>query len=243
MENDILIVLSTFFVISIIEFFVTKTNTPTMNQRALNIVAAVIYIVGGAQLFSLVMSLFPKMVYRTSEIANPIVYTVVLLFTADFLYYFYHRLQHKNKWLWQIHKFHHTDPNMSILTSHRTNVLEQILQELFINIPAFLILGHNTKAGIYSYIIFRFVLYFSHCNINLSFGKFSYLFISPGLHRVHHSKNPEHHHKNFAQAFPIFDILFNTYLSPKDLENIETGISEKCDLKDQAKSMLWPLWR
>lgn len=43
------------------------------------------------------------------------------------------------------------------------------------------------------------------------------------LHRVHHSIKQEHQDQNFAQFFPVIDIIFGTYHHPKRNEFPETG--------------------
>ena len=44
------------------------------------------------------------------------------------------------------------------------------------------------------------------------------------MHRLHHSTDPAHHDRNFADALPIFDIVFGTYQAPKKDEFPETGL-------------------
>ena len=38
-------------------------------------------------------------------------------------------------------------------------------------------------------------------------------FISPDVHRVHHSDRPEHYDSNFGDLFPWWDRLFGTYVA------------------------------
>jgi sterol desaturase/sphingolipid hydroxylase (fatty acid hydroxylase superfamily) len=64
--------------------------------------------------------------------------------------------------------------------------------------------------------LFSFHQLFLHANINLSFGKLDYVIMSPALHRVHHSQLKEHFGKNLAATWPIFDIVFGTFVpAPK----------------------------
>jgi sterol desaturase/sphingolipid hydroxylase (fatty acid hydroxylase superfamily) len=53
-----------------------------------------------------------------------------------------------------------------------------------------------------------------HMNVNLDFGRFNVLTVSPNMHRLHHSSLPEHQDKNFAAIFTIFDRIFGTYMAP-----------------------------
>lgn len=50
------------------------------------------------------------------------------------------------------------------------------------------------------------------------------LLVTPQVHRIHHSRDPGHYNRNFADAFPLFDILFGTYHKPAAEEFPETGL-------------------
>jgi sterol desaturase/sphingolipid hydroxylase (fatty acid hydroxylase superfamily) len=44
------------------------------------------------------------------------------------------------------------------------------------------------------------------------------------VHRIHHAVDPTFHNKNFADALPIFDIIFGTYHRPAKDEFPGTGL-------------------
>ena len=46
--------------------------------------------------------------------------------------------------------------------------------------------------------------------------------MSPSLHLLHHSNNPEHYECNFSMVFPFWDTLFGTYIG-EDRVNEITG--------------------
>ena len=45
--------------------------------------------------------------------------------------------------------------------------------------------------------------------------------MSPTLHLLHHSANPEHFDKNFGQFITLWDKFFGTYLDESNLKNIK----------------------
>jgi sterol desaturase/sphingolipid hydroxylase (fatty acid hydroxylase superfamily) len=58
---------------------------------------------------------------------------------------------------------------------------------------------------------------FSHANVRIVFGRWlNRVFVGPAFHRLHHMRSdparPGLHRCNFAQAFPLWDILFGTAL-------------------------------
>jgi sterol desaturase/sphingolipid hydroxylase (fatty acid hydroxylase superfamily) len=82
--------------------------------------------------------------------------------------------------------------------------------------------------------------YFIHLNLRLPMGPLTPVFTGPQLHRLHHSIKPEHTDVNFAAFFPIWDILFGTYVPPKRDEWPATGLHDGEDLNHPGRAMLSP---
>jgi sterol desaturase/sphingolipid hydroxylase (fatty acid hydroxylase superfamily) len=52
----------------------------------------------------------------------------------------------------------------------------------------------------------------NHTDFDWTYGRIGrWLVMSPGLHKVHHSNNPEHFNKNLGNLFMIWDRIFGTY--------------------------------
>lgn len=230
-----------FFAILLIEFIFTNSYKKINRSNIIvNFVAMLIFILVGNYLSQLSGHNF-GLETTSSYIKNPIIYCILFTFLHDLIYYFYHRVQHGNGLLWKIHQFHHTDPDLNITSSHRTNFLESTLQRILIFIPAIAVLKVNIEGLIYSYFVIKFFLFFTHARLNIHLGPLNKLLASPLYHRIHHSKKQEHHNKNFAQQYSIIDYLFGTYFCPAKIRNIETGV-DKCDsLQEQIRPMFWPL--
>jgi sterol desaturase/sphingolipid hydroxylase (fatty acid hydroxylase superfamily) len=143
----------------------------------------------------------------------------------DFFQYWKHRLEHVNQVLWQQHLLHHCDEHMNVTTAARQHFLENFLSPIFVTIPiAILFKMPPITIALLSLIPYAW-LYVSHANINLGFGSFWWLLVSPNYHRVHHSLVPEHIDKNFAAWFPIWDIIFGTACVPRWRECPSTGVA------------------
>jgi sterol desaturase/sphingolipid hydroxylase (fatty acid hydroxylase superfamily) len=82
---------------------------------------------------------------------------------------------------------------------------------------------------------------FFHANLKVGFGRASPFFVSPQLHRIHHSRLPEHHDKNYAGYFPILDVIFGTYYHPGGDEYPPTGVLGESDVKSFRESLFFPL--
>ncbi len=148
----------------------------------------------------------------------------ISMFITDFFYYWFHRWQHQNRFLWQEHLLHHSDVAFNVTTANRTHFLEQLFHPLFVALPLTVLFNFPTSSvAVLSW--FPTVWgYVNHMNIRVSFGPLWWLFVSPQFHRMHHSVKREHHDKNYAVFFPIWDILFRTAHRPAPAEYPETGV-------------------
>ena len=176
---------------------------------------------------------------RWGWLAHPIVWAVTLIFLTDAVFYVYHRLQHAVPLFWHVHKLHHTDPAMNITTSRRSHFLEKPLQFLIMGIPVLWLVGLNYEGLAWATVIGPFFLYFAHLDVNVPLGPLTSVIVGPQYHRVHHSKAGGEQNANFAQAFPIFDIIGGTYHRPGPSEYPETGVAE-CDTA--AKRWMPLIW-
>jgi sterol desaturase/sphingolipid hydroxylase (fatty acid hydroxylase superfamily) len=98
------------------------------------------------------------------------------------------------------------------------------VQPLVISIPVFVIFGGQDRTAISIYIVVATgFLLFTHTNLRLSLGPLTPVVCGPQVHRIHHSRLPEHQDKNFAQMFPFIDVVFGTYWAPERGEFPPTG--------------------
>jgi len=162
----------------------------------------------------------------------------------DFLQYWQHRAEHGSQVLWQLHVLHHCDEHTNVTTAARHHVLEFVLAPVFVTVPtAILFQVPPVTIAILSLIPYAW-LYFTHANINLGFGPFWWLLVSPNDHRVHHSLRPEHIDRNFVNWFPVWDILFGTGVAPRWSECPSTGVAG-VSVRSLRDAYLLPLkgWR
>lgn len=148
----------------------------------------------------------------------------VPLFLYDFFFYWWHRWQHTNPWIWQEHKLHHADACVNVTTSRRRHFLSAPLLRVFTNLPWIVAFSFTpTQAVVASAIIMTWE-FFIHTNLRIRFGILSFIMVGPQYHRIHHSIDSKHQNKNFAAWFPFWDILFGTYYHPSWNEFPKTGV-------------------
>jgi sterol desaturase/sphingolipid hydroxylase (fatty acid hydroxylase superfamily) len=148
---------------------------------------------------------------------------LVYVFLIDFIFYWYHRAQHRFAILWALHELHHSDTELNVTTSMRTYWLDRPIQMLLIAVPISYVVGIDTRANIFLPAVLTSWLFFTHANLRLRLGILTPVICGPQLHRIHHSTRPEHLNKNLAQFLPILDILFGTYYAPARDEFPRTG--------------------
>lgn len=167
-----------------------------------------------------------------------LVAALVSTFIFDFFFYWFHRFQHESRFMWQEHKLHHMDEQLCAF--YRQSWLESLLQGVAISIPTALLFRLNPQQAPWvGYAIVTWITFY-HSNIRLHLGPLSAVFNCPQVHRIHHSRLYEHHDKNYAAFFPIWDILFGTYHHPKPGEFPPSGVHDEDDVRNFSQAALLP---
>lgn len=139
-----------------------------------------------------------------------IVAFLIFLVVRDGSEFAFHVLQHKVGFLWKMHSLHHSDPEMSALTTNRHFWGDQLIKALTIW-PLTSVIISQTETMLLVYAVATLYNYFIHANLKVDYGKWSWVLNCPAYHRLHHSRLPEHYNTNFAAMLPIFDVIFGTY--------------------------------
>lgn len=150
--------------------------------------------------------------------------------------YLFHRAQHRIPILWAMHSLHHSDPEMSALTTERHFWADQLVKSVTIWTAAALVISPTpAMAGWFAALsLWNFV---SHSRLRLDLGRWSWLVNTPAYHRRHHSRLPEHLDSNFAALFPIFDVIAGSYHRPDGFP--PTGLDRAP--RNWREMATWPL--
>src|SRR5262249_40616722 len=151
----------------------------------------------------------------------PLIVAFVAVFFGDFIGYWRHRLEH-TRFLWPSHAVHHSDTAMTWLTLERFHPINRL--STFIIDNSFLVLvGFPAYALVVNVLVKHYYGFFIHADLPWSFGRWDKIFVSPVMHRWHHSVDPAAYQTNFATVFSIFDRAFGTYRVP-GLPNTPLGV-------------------
>jgi sterol desaturase/sphingolipid hydroxylase (fatty acid hydroxylase superfamily) len=169
-----------------------------------------------------------------------IVRLLAALLVFDFFYYWLHRLQHQSSFLWQQHKLHHADPALNVISASFHHWLEGPLRTVFISIPMIFVLKLSVAdLGVLGTVLSVWAA-LKHANVRIPLGPLTPIIVGPQLHRLHHSVKAEHHDRNYAAFFPIYDLVFGTYCRPARDEWPPTGLPSGQWPSSVAEANLWP---
>lgn len=140
---------------------------------------------------------------------------VLILDLGQFVF---HRLTHLQPWLWSIHAVHHSDDAVDVSTSLRFHPLELALGLTWkvglltaVGLPLWLIAAR-------SFVLMPLVL-LQHANVRIPAAverPMRWIFVTPGLHKIHHSPRAAGNDSNFGEIFSFWDRILGTLceLSP-----------------------------
>ena len=152
---------------------------------------------------------------------HPVVLRGAILFViSDAKNYLRHYCFHRFKWLWELHKYHHSAEKFTILSTLRGHVVETSISRIFDAIP-FIILGASPEEFVLIYMLKDTHQYFLHSQIRSSWGWIGkYILVSPAAHWLHHSSDERHYDRNLGSSFIFWDKLFGTYKTPEYIQQI-----------------------
>ncbi len=148
--------------------------------------------------------------------------TYLVLF--DLQQYAFHRIAHRSAFFWSMHSLHHSARVVTVTSSTRHFWLEEVIG-VALALPFGLALRVPVEVLMVAAPLRSLIVALAHTNIRASYGLFSLLITGPQYHRIHHSSQSEHIDRNFAELFPVWDVIFGTVWRPKPEEFPATGLA------------------
>ena len=127
----------------------------------------------------------------------------------DLVFYIYHRLSHRVRFLWAIHMSHHSSKEMNFAVSFRQAWFGPLSKvPFFMVLP---ILGLDPLMIAVAGVISTLWGVVGHTQLIGKLGMLEWIFNTPSHHRVHHGSNPEYIDKNYGNLLIIWDRMFGTF--------------------------------
>lgn len=192
--------------------------------------------------------LFPNL--KDVLINMPLFFAILIILIPDeFSHYWYHRLAHEHKFIWKMHRTHHSSPDYQVSLAFRENFTwflcmpglwyaasmvyfglgkAYIISTLIIGVHDVMIhTAFEWDKPLYKYKILKPFVYILERTIQL-----------PNTHKAHHGLG-EHAAPfgNYGQFIFLWDVIFKTAYFPKAKKPEQYGIVN--DTQDSWKVQLW----
>jgi sterol desaturase/sphingolipid hydroxylase (fatty acid hydroxylase superfamily) len=161
----------------------------------------------------------------------------ITIVVMDFSHYAEHFLLHRIPVLWRLHRTHHTDLEYDFSTGVRFHPFEQVFATgaTMLVIAA---LGAPPEAVLISQVLTVVVDFIEHANVRLPAAldrTLRLVFVTPDMHRVHHSQEHREGNSNFSNMLSVWDRLFGTYVDQPAAghDGIAFGVPEFTERKHQ----------
>ncbi|MBI2294492.1 MAG: sterol desaturase family protein [Betaproteobacteria bacterium] len=138
---------------------------------------------------------------------------VLSLFALDLLIWAQHIAFHRVPLLARLHRVHHADLDFDVTTGFRFHPIEIVLS-LLIKFAAIVALGAPAAAVLVFELLLSLGSLFNHGNVRMPEPidrVLRWLVVTPDMHRVHHSVEPEEINSNYGFFLSWWDRLFGTY--------------------------------
>jgi sterol desaturase/sphingolipid hydroxylase (fatty acid hydroxylase superfamily) len=127
--------------------------------------------------------------------------------------YLSHRTMHMWPAMWRFHQIHHNDPFVDVTTTYRTHPVETGWRFLFAIVPIWL-LGIPAHAVVIQRIVQATNGILEHANVHLWAPLdrvLSLVFVTPNVHKMHHSRSIGETNSNYANLTTLYDRLLGTF--------------------------------
>jgi|SRR5882672_6768372 len=154
---------------------------------------------------------------------------VVGIVVIDFsVGYLSHRTMHTWPAMWRFHQIHHSDPFVDVTTTYRTHPVETVWRFLFAIVPIWL-LGIPAQAVVIQRLLQVSNGILEHANIRLWAPLdrwLSLVWVTPNVHKIHHSRAIEETNSNYANLVTIYDRLLGTFTPAERANHVVYGLDD-----------------
>lgn len=168
---------------------------------------------------------------------------LVSLIVLDLAIYWQHVASHKIPFLWRFHKVHHADRDIDASSGLRFHPVEIILSMMY-KMLVVLVLGPSAVAVLLFEVVLNASAMFNHANLRIPAWldkKIRILFVTPDMHRVHHSVIKKETDSNYGFNLSIWDRIFRSYRTQPKLghETMTLGLPDY--QTDKPSNLVWSL--
>jgi sterol desaturase/sphingolipid hydroxylase (fatty acid hydroxylase superfamily) len=167
---------------------------------------------------------------------SPVSQLLLGIVGLDLFAYFAHVSMHKLGWMWRFHRMHHADRFVDVTTAFREHPGEtlwrigwHIAGVFAFGTPAWVLVTYLTLSALNAQ--------FEHANIRLPARLDRWLrllFVTPNMHKMHHSRYQPETDSNYANLLSIWDRLGGTYNHGPRFAELRYGLDGFDDPEKQS---------
>lgn len=138
---------------------------------------------------------------------------LLAVLVLDLVIYWQHRIFHRVPWLWRVHRVHHADTAFDLTTGVRFHPIE-IALSMALKLAVIRVLGPAPLAVLIFELVLSLGSLWTHTDIALPAGidrRLRRVFVTPSMHRIHHSTLRHETDSNYGFNLSIWDRLFGSY--------------------------------
>ena len=165
----------------------------------------------------------------------PLAMTAIGFVVLDAATYACHRSMHWLPPLWRAHRVHHADPIVDVTTALRQHPIEGLGRFGFVMAPAGA-LGVPVEGVALYRVVSALVGLTEHMDVKVwepLDTALAWLFCTPNMHKVHHSRLAIETDTNYGNIFSLFDRAFGTFTPPSPARDVDYGLAGYDDADTQ----------
>src|SRR5487761_99172 len=149
---------------------------------------------------------------------------VTILVAQDAIMWCAHVANHRFRALWRLHALHHSQEDLSVLSTFRTHPLIHATY-LPSALPA-IVLASSGSLPTSALVVYACLITLPHANLPWRLGALGRVIVSPAYHRAHHARElGAQGNVNFGFALVLWDQLAHRAVFPKGAGPVETGVA------------------
>jgi len=142
----------------------------------------------------------------------------------DVLDWLAHLANHRITSLWRLHAVHHSQEELSILTTFRAHPLVHV-SFLLTAIPI-LAIGANAVTPTVVFTVYACLGALPHANVRWAYGRVGRVLVSPAYHRIHHAATGRLD-INLGTVFAVWDVMSRRAVFPTPGTAGATGLADR----------------
>jgi len=153
---------------------------------------------------------------------------ILAILLLDCWQYWWHRINHRVRFLWRFHSIHHSDREMDASSGVRFHTGE-IVMSMIARLAVLPLIGVTIPQLVFYEAVSLIIVLFHHSNIRVPENidiALRWLVVTPWMHWVHHSRKQLETDSNYSSFLSVWDRIFGSFRLRDKPQNIKLGLDD-----------------